>query len=82
MYGSESSSDGGWISWFIELEGHEFFVEVSSIKFKAHIIDEDESSFYHSAQFILCWFQLAFLSLETLSMILTRAGPALHDVKF
>ncbi len=29
MYGSESSSDGGWISWFIELEGHEFFVEVS-----------------------------------------------------
>jgi len=28
MYGSESSSDGGWISWFIELEGHEFFVEV------------------------------------------------------
>jgi len=31
MYGSESSSDGGWISWFIELEGHEFFVEVSSL---------------------------------------------------
>ena len=31
MYGSESSSDGGWISWFIELEGHEFFVEVSLI---------------------------------------------------
>jgi len=31
MYGSESSSDGGWISWFIELEGHEFFVEVSQI---------------------------------------------------
>ena len=30
MYGSESSSDGGWISWFIELEGHEFFVEVRS----------------------------------------------------
>ena len=30
MYGSESSSDGGWISWFIELEGHEFFVEVSN----------------------------------------------------
>ena len=30
MYGSESSSDGGWISWFIELEGHEFFVEVSA----------------------------------------------------
>jgi len=28
MYGSTSSSDGGWISWFIELEGHEFFVEV------------------------------------------------------
>ena len=32
MYGSESSSDGGWISWFIELEGHEFFVEVSISK--------------------------------------------------
>ena len=32
MYGSESSSDGGWISWFIELEGHEFFVEVSGVR--------------------------------------------------
>lgn len=30
MYDSESSSDGGWISWFCDLEGHEFFVEVSS----------------------------------------------------
>ena len=29
MYDSESSSDGGWISWFCYLEGHEFFVEVS-----------------------------------------------------
>ncbi len=28
MYESESSSDGGWISWFCDLEGHEFFVEV------------------------------------------------------
>ena len=28
MYDSESSSDGGWISWFCDLEGHEFFVEV------------------------------------------------------
>jgi casein kinase II subunit beta len=28
MFESESSSDGGWISWFCELEGHEFFVEV------------------------------------------------------
>jgi len=36
MYGSESSSDGGWISWFIELEGHEFFVEVS-ISLVAHV---------------------------------------------
>lgn len=35
MYGSESSSDGGWISWFIELEGHEFFVEVSDPVFQA-----------------------------------------------
>ena len=30
MYDSDSSSDGGWISWFCELEGHEFFVEVDS----------------------------------------------------
>ena len=29
MFDSESSSDGGWISWFCDLEGHEFFVEVS-----------------------------------------------------
>ena len=29
MFESESSSDGGWISWFCDLEGHEFFVEVS-----------------------------------------------------
>jgi len=28
MYDSESSSDGGWISWFCDLEGHEYFVEV------------------------------------------------------
>lgn len=41
MYGSESSSDGGWISWFIELEGHEFFVEVRSdeIIFWPHLSD-------------------------------------------
>lgn len=31
MYDSESSSDGGWISWFCDLEGHEFFVEVNTI---------------------------------------------------
>lgn len=24
----ESSSSGGWIQWFCELEGHEFFAEV------------------------------------------------------
>lgn len=30
MFDSESSSDGGWISWFCDLEGHEFFVEVIS----------------------------------------------------
>jgi len=29
MYDSESSSDAGWVSWFCDLEGHEFFVEVS-----------------------------------------------------
>ena len=28
MFESESSSDGGWISWFCDLEGHDFFVEV------------------------------------------------------
>ena len=28
MYDSESSTDAGWISWFCDLEGHEFFVEV------------------------------------------------------
>jgi len=28
MFDSESSSDGGWISWFCDLEGHEYFVEV------------------------------------------------------
>jgi hypothetical protein len=29
-YDDESSSEnGGWISWFCDLEGHEFFVEVS-----------------------------------------------------
>jgi hypothetical protein len=31
MYASESSSDGGWISWFCDLEGHEYFVEVSVV---------------------------------------------------
>jgi casein kinase II subunit beta len=31
MFDSESSSDGGWISWFCDLEGHEFFVEVSAL---------------------------------------------------
>ena len=31
MFESESSSDGGWISWFCDLEGHDFFVEVSTI---------------------------------------------------
>ncbi len=30
-YSLEESSDdqGGWISWFCDLEGHEFFIEVS-----------------------------------------------------
>ena len=30
MFDSESSDDGGWISWFCDLEGHEFFVEVNT----------------------------------------------------
>lgn len=25
---SEGSGSGGWISWFCDLEGHEFFIEV------------------------------------------------------
>lgn len=29
MYDSESSSEAGWIDWFCDLEGHEFFVSVS-----------------------------------------------------
>jgi hypothetical protein len=29
MYDSESSSEAGWIDWFCDLEGHEFFVNVS-----------------------------------------------------
>jgi hypothetical protein len=29
MYDSESSSEAGWIDWFCDLEGHEFFVAVS-----------------------------------------------------
>ncbi len=28
MYDSESSSEAGWIDWFCDLEGHEFFVAV------------------------------------------------------
>ena len=31
MYDSESSSEAGWIEWFCDLEGHEFFVAVSII---------------------------------------------------
>jgi casein kinase II subunit beta len=26
--GDDSFSDGGWISWFCALEGHEFFAEI------------------------------------------------------
>jgi hypothetical protein len=29
MYDSESSNEAGWIEWFCDLEGHEFFVAVS-----------------------------------------------------
>jgi hypothetical protein len=25
---SDESGSGGWISWFCDLEGHEFFIEV------------------------------------------------------
>lgn len=29
MYGDEDSESGaGWIGWFCDLEGHEFFVEI------------------------------------------------------
>jgi hypothetical protein len=27
----ESESGSGWISWFCDLEGHEFFIEVTLI---------------------------------------------------
>ena len=30
MYDEESESGSGWISWFCDLEGHEFFIEVSA----------------------------------------------------
>lgn len=35
-YSLEESSDdqGGWISWFCDLEGHEFFIEVRSDSFR------------------------------------------------
>lgn len=39
MYESESSSDGGWISWFCDLEGHEYFVEVRD--FPSYIFQVD-----------------------------------------
>ena len=26
-----SSGNGGWVTWFCDLEGHEFFVEVSRL---------------------------------------------------
>ena len=28
----ESESGGGWINWFCELEGHDFFTEVNKTK--------------------------------------------------
>jgi casein kinase II subunit beta len=28
MFDEDSESQGGWIQWFCELEGHEFFAEV------------------------------------------------------
>jgi hypothetical protein len=37
MYDSESSSDGGWISWFCDLEGHEYFVEVNQHPFLTNV---------------------------------------------
>jgi len=27
----ESESEGGWINWFCELEGHDFFTEVKEL---------------------------------------------------
>ena len=42
MYDSESSSDGGWISWFCDLEGHEFFVEVRDQTFNALVVINDD----------------------------------------
>jgi casein kinase II subunit beta len=39
MFDSSSSSDGGWISWFCDLEGHEFFVEVGNDLFNKVKVD-------------------------------------------
>lgn len=53
MYDSESSSEAGWIEWFCDLEGHEFFVAVSSrlnslifISYQQMIPNENERNFF------------------------------------
>lgn len=47
MYDSESSSEAGWIEWFCDLEGHEFFVAVSTN------LTEAENFIYCLAQSII-----------------------------
>lgn len=50
MYdGSDSESGSGWIQWFCDLEGHEFFIEVDedyiSDNFNLHGLRERVSYF-------------------------------------
>ena len=40
MYDDEDESGSGWISWFCDLEGHEFFIEVILFKINKQV-DED-----------------------------------------
>jgi len=49
MYDSESSSEAGWIEWFCDLEGHEFFVAVSitdNLKFIMPNISQNLRRYY------------------------------------
>jgi len=44
LYDDDASESGsGWISWFCDLEGHEFFIEVSSnnFTFKTRFFNEE-----------------------------------------
>lgn len=68
MYSSDSSSDGGWISWFCELEGHEFFVEVDVEYIK------DSFNLYGLKERVPSKFN------EALNMILSSESPDSEDL--